>query len=175
MRYTCQDCDRKFRTPDGQTLESPTCPRCGGRLWPLQGGEPAPAEPSRAAQQAAAAWCNRGCERQRANAFDEAMDCYNKALALDPRNGATWYNRALALQKLGRRTEALASYDKALEIDPCDTLAWNNKGLILAALGRHAEATACFDWALAIDPENAAGRYNREQIVVRTAGPMAAN
>jgi len=49
--------------------------------------------------------------------YEQALDYYNKALALDPRNAIVWNNKGNALCKLGRSEEAIECYDKALTVN----------------------------------------------------------
>jgi tetratricopeptide (TPR) repeat protein len=49
---------------------------------------------------------------------DEALECSNKALELDPNNAWALINKAAALNGLKRYDEALECSNKALELDP---------------------------------------------------------
>jgi tetratricopeptide (TPR) repeat protein len=106
-------------------------------------------------------WNNKGGSLATLGRHEEAINCYDQALAIDPRFAAVWNNKGISLADLGRRAEATSCYDQALAIDPRHALAWNNKGLALAALGRPAEAINCYDQALAIDPRFAAAWNNK--------------
>ena len=50
--------------------------------------------------------------------LDQALACYDKALALKPDYAEAFYSRGIALKKLGRLEEALASFDQALALKP---------------------------------------------------------
>ena len=52
--------------------------------------------------------------------FAEALECYDKALAIDPQNSKILSNKGLSLHNLGKFAEALECYDKALAIDSQD-------------------------------------------------------
>ncbi|MDN5847042.1 MAG: tetratricopeptide repeat protein [Candidatus Nitrosocosmicus sp.] len=52
--------------------------------------------------------------------FAEALECYDKALAIDPQNSNVLSNKGLSLHNQGKFAEALVCYDKALAIDPQD-------------------------------------------------------
>jgi tetratricopeptide (TPR) repeat protein len=52
--------------------------------------------------------------------FVEALECYDKALAIDPQNSNVLSNKGLSLHNQGKFVEALECYDKALAIDPHD-------------------------------------------------------
>ena len=100
-------------------------------------------------------WNNKGGSLATLGRHEEAIGCYDQALAIEPQNAALWNNKGVALDDLGRHEEALRCFDQALAIDPRDTMTWNNKGVSLAALGRFAQATSCFEQALAINPQDA--------------------
>ncbi|MGB4057321.1 MAG: tetratricopeptide repeat protein, partial [Alphaproteobacteria bacterium] len=50
--------------------------------------------------------------------YEEAMDCYDKALAFDPNSANTFNNIGTTLKNLGRLDEAIETYKKAIELDP---------------------------------------------------------
>jgi tetratricopeptide (TPR) repeat protein len=112
-------------------------------------------------EKSAASWTNKGDSLAALGRSEEALRCFDQALAIDPRDAAAWNNKGIALSNLGRREEALGCYDQALAIDPRHASAWSNKGLELGALGRREEAINCYDQALAIDPRNAQVWYNK--------------
>src|SRR5664280_2850541 len=72
----------------------------------------------------AAAWFYKGNGLHSMGRFEEALDCFEKALALDPHNAAVWTNKGVSLTKLGRNKEAMYCCDKALELDPRNAGAW---------------------------------------------------
>jgi len=106
-------------------------------------------------------WNKKGCALQTLGRDEEAIACYDKALAIDPRCAPVLGNKGAALQTLGRHEEAIDCFDKALAIDPRSGNSWTNKGNVLHTLGRHEEAITCFDKALAIDPLSACEWYNK--------------
>jgi len=52
--------------------------------------------------------------------FAEALECYDKALAIDPRNSNVLSNKGLSLHNQGKFAEALECYDKALALNSQD-------------------------------------------------------
>lgn len=60
-------------------------------------------------------WIAKGQVLDRSDRYAEAIECYDKALEIDPRSGAWWW-KGKTLYKLGRFQEALQCYDKSLEI-----------------------------------------------------------
>ncbi len=92
----------------------------------------------------------------------EAVDSYDKGLAINPDDASAWFIRGAELGILGRPAEALASFDKSIAINPDDAYAWNFRGVALHELGRYAEAVASYDKAIAINPDYAEVKLNRK-------------
>jgi tetratricopeptide (TPR) repeat protein len=97
---------------------------------------------------------NKGTAYNFLKKYDLAIECFNKALEIDPKNGVLWNKKGFALGNLGKYEEAIECYNKALEIDDKDVLALFQKGFSLNTLGRYDEAIECFNKALEIDPKN---------------------
>jgi tetratricopeptide (TPR) repeat protein len=112
-------------------------------------------------EKTAAFWTSKGGSLDALGRPEEAIGCFDRALAIDSRQAAAWTNKGLALAALGRREEAISCYDQALAIDPRLAQAWNNKANALNNLSRSAEAINCYDQALAIDPRDAGAWYNK--------------
>ncbi|HEX2408000.1 MAG TPA: tetratricopeptide repeat protein, partial [Nitrososphaeraceae archaeon] len=64
------------------------------------------------------------------------IQCYDKALEIDPNNASTWNNKGLALSNLGKHDDAIQCFDKALEIDPNNDLFNENRNIVLEKLGK---------------------------------------
>jgi serine/threonine protein kinase len=103
-------------------------------------------------EETAESWINRSFSLCALGRHKEAVQCCDKALAINPRHAFAWANRGGALSALERHEESVASYDHALAIDPRNAIFWNNKGMALGALHRSEEALICFEKALAINP-----------------------
>lgn len=52
------------------------------------------------------------------NRFQEAIECYDRALEIHPAFAIAWQAKGVALHNLGRYDEALECYDRALSLDP---------------------------------------------------------
>ena len=83
--------------------------------------------------------------------YNEALECSNKALELDPNSSDNLNNKAWALNGLKRYDEALECSNKALELDPNSAWAFTNKAWALNGLKRHEEALECSNKALELD------------------------
>jgi len=94
------------------------------------------------------AWDSKGLALEALGRPEEALACFDRALALDPRYALAWNNKGAVLEVLGRPEEALICFDCALALNPRHTLAWSNKGVVLFnKFRRYREALACFEEA----------------------------
>ena len=61
---------------------------------------------------------------------EEAIACFNRTLAIDPRHAKAWYNKGTCLAKIGRVDEAIDCFDRALSSRPtiCECLAEQSAG-----------------------------------------------
>jgi tetratricopeptide (TPR) repeat protein len=110
-------------------------------------GETAP-QPVVGEELNAAQWMNKGASLSNLGRSEEALACYDRALAINPQDAEAWSNKGNALGALGRSEEALACYDRALAINPQLAQAWSNKGVVLANdFQLYREALACFEEA----------------------------
>jgi tetratricopeptide (TPR) repeat protein len=85
---------------------------------------------------------------------DEAMDYYQKSLAINPSYALAHYNLGLALAQKGRTDEAMAQYQKALEIDPAFVDASYNLGNDFFQKGQVDEAIVHYQKVLEINPNH---------------------
>lgn len=111
--------------------------------------------------------CSCGCTQQSAamewyrqglyfnaydNQFEQALECFNKSLELDPLFEDAWLGKSVALYNLGRSQDAIQPIDQALELNPDYAMAWYMKGEILSSLGKPDEADYCYVRAQEINP-----------------------
>lgn len=92
-------------------------------------------------------WYSKGDAFVNQGKYNEAIECYDKVLEIDPNHIIAWNNKGWALNELGRYSEAVACLDKALQLDPNLAVAWSNKGYALEKLGKYTEAQECYDKA----------------------------
>ena len=93
--------------------------------------------------------------------YKEALESYDKALALRQDYAAAHNNRGVVLVRLNRFEDALTSYRKATEFRPDYAEAFNNLGSLFIELRRPAEALASLDRALEIRPKYANALFHR--------------
>ena len=97
------------------------------------------------------AYCNRGVACAGIGRLAEAVQDYDKAIALNPDYALAYYNRGLACAAMGRLAEAIGDYDKAIALNPDYAEAYENRGIAYARAGRADEALRDFDQALRLN------------------------
>jgi tetratricopeptide (TPR) repeat protein len=86
--------------------------------------------------------------------YIQAIQYFDKALAIEPNNDDALYDKGAALNQLGNYTQAIPYLDKALAIEPNYTGALEDKGAALNQLGNYTQAIPYLDKALAIEPND---------------------
>jgi predicted O-linked N-acetylglucosamine transferase (SPINDLY family) len=99
----------------------------------------------------AGSWRNLGHALFALKRFEEAIACYDKALAFEPDNPIMWKKRAAAMDAIGKKADLP---DFALNAQ--DSNAWAVRAGRLMDSKNFAEAIEASDRALALDPENVA-------------------
>ena len=112
-----------------------------------------------AGAQDAASWFHRGLELAESGNYEEAIECVDKSLEIDPKHAGAWRFKGMTLIRLGKAPEALQCFNKALEIDPKHhpnvVYVWSLKGILLDKMGMApTEVLFCYDKALEIDPNH---------------------
>lgn len=109
----------------------------------------------------AGAFHNLGIVYKELCRYEEALSCFDRALAFDQDLFITWMNRAKVLTKLGRIKEAAASYDRALSLQPLDVEVIFYRSVLLSQLGRFDESVLGFDEVLKALPGHAQALHYR--------------
>lgn len=87
--------------------------------------------------------------------YDEAIDAYTKAIALDSANPVYYSNRAAAYASKGDHASAILDSEKAIEVDPKFVKAYSRLGHAQYTLGDYKAAAAAFKKGVELDPANA--------------------
>ncbi|MCI0403402.1 MAG: tetratricopeptide repeat protein [Acidobacteria bacterium] len=104
-------------------------------------------------------WFKRGDAHLGAKQYDQAIDSYQRAVAIKPL-GAYYNNLGQAQVKSGKVEEAVASFGRAAEIEPTSAGQYYfNLGAVLTNNNRLDDAITAFDKAIAADPTRAESYY----------------
>jgi tetratricopeptide (TPR) repeat protein/glycosyltransferase involved in cell wall biosynthesis len=101
-----------------------------------------------------------GRDLQQQGNLGGAIECYQRAIAIDPNYAAAHSNLGVVKQQSGQLTEAIAHYRQALEIDPNLGETASNLGSALAEAGDKEGAIAQYQRALSLNPNCAEALVN---------------
>jgi tetratricopeptide (TPR) repeat protein len=116
-------------------------------------------------------WVTAGDAKYIAGKFDEAVEYYEQALYIEPKNPKIWANSGSALLRLGMWAKAINCFDRALELNSGLALAHSGKGLALTHLKRYSEALESHEFAITID-NSPVSWNNRGNTLVRMGAPV---
>lgn len=106
-------------------------------------------------------WVNKGFGLDNLGKTHEAIQCYERAIELNPENAVAWNNKGFALVRLNNFDSVLNCFERATTLDPKFERAWINRGLALRRLNRVDEAISCYDLVIAINQSNAEAWNNK--------------
>jgi tetratricopeptide (TPR) repeat protein len=101
-----------------------------------------------------AAYYNLGNALAQQGKYDEAINCWQNAIALKPDYVEAYEDWGSVCQKLEDFENAIACYSKALELQPNNYQTAYNLGLCFSFVGRGEEAIACFQNAIQLKPDS---------------------
>ncbi len=90
--------------------------------------------------------------------FPEAIEAYEKALKLNPKDVDTYNDLGLALHYTSRSDKAVEILRKGTEVNPSFQRIWLSLGFVLTATGKGEEAKTALNKAVAIDPNSTQGQ-----------------
>ena len=107
----------------------------------------------------AEAWYNRGIALDKDRQYREAVESYDRAVAIRPDYIMAWNNRGIALEGLGqlhrRRLNHMTGQSTSTRIMP---MHGTTAGSVLLQTGEVTEAIASFEIAIALNPEHGRAR-----------------
>jgi tetratricopeptide (TPR) repeat protein len=105
-------------------------------------------------------WFSLGDAQRGAKKYPEAIESYQRAIALKTTVGAYHNNLADAYAKSGQTDKAVQEYTAAAAAEPANAATYYfNEGAIFTNTGKADEAIAAFDKAIQADPTKAAAYY----------------
>lgn len=86
--------------------------------------------------------------------FEQAKECYNRAISINPREPMIHNNLGLIAVRQGNVEEALKDYQIEIEINPNFQNVYLNLGALYDAVGRYEQAEKAWVRAVELDPGN---------------------
>jgi tetratricopeptide (TPR) repeat protein len=114
----------------------------------------------RAQKDEAAAKANQAKESLQKGEIQSAVDAYQEAAALDPKDPQMFYNFALALDRKKDYAKERESLEKAIELDPRFAQAQNQLGFLDMQANQLVAAEEHFKSAISLDPHYAEAQNN---------------
>ena len=106
-------------------------------------------------------WNNRGTALANLGKHQQAIECFDKAIEINPNDVNIWNSKGTAFHYLSKYQQAIECFDKAIEINPNDADAWSAKGHSLNNLKKYQQAIEYFDKAIEINPNDADAWYSK--------------
>jgi serine/threonine protein kinase len=113
-------------------------------------------------------------QQREAENFQQALDAYNQAIALNPDRADAHWGRCYSLNRLQQAEEALKSCDRALELAPENPQFLWSKGHALEQLKQYNEALAIYNRVIELDPKFAAAWNNLGTTLLSLQRPQEA-
>ena len=106
-------------------------------------------------------WYNRGYDAQTAEParYQEAIQCYTKAIRLDPTYTYAYNNRGGVYYKLKQYAKAIMDFTETIRLEPTSANAYYNRGLAYYDLNQFEKAVRDYTETIRLDP-NYADAYN---------------
>jgi DNA-binding transcriptional MerR regulator len=169
-RIVAEDGARRWQPESGQILldfDPPPSARQPPAVTPAVAPSPETLTPKSSEPEfSAEQWFEFACELE-ADAPDEAIAAYRRALALDAAHADAHVNLGRLLHEAGDAAEAAAHYESALAARPDDAVAAFNLGVAEEDLRRLPEALLAYQKAVRLDPQNADAHYNAAALAER--------
>ncbi|RJP28165.1 MAG: tetratricopeptide repeat protein [Candidatus Omnitrophota bacterium] len=87
--------------------------------------------------------------------YATAIEYFDSAIKLNPKDGAAYNDRALCMVELGIIEEAFEYFDKGINAEPDYSTVYHNKAWLLNNIGRYTESVVYFNKALSLDKDRA--------------------
>jgi tetratricopeptide (TPR) repeat protein len=107
---------------------------------------------------------NKGQQLLLTGKIVEAIECFDQALELNPRDTNPWIGKGAALAGQMKFDDALDCIDKAISINPDDGRAWHAKATTLLFANRIIESDACLKKSAALGYAEAIEALGQEQV-----------
>ena len=92
--------------------------------------------------------------------YDKEIECYQKAVEINPEDAKAYYNMGIAYSDKGNYDKAIECYQNAIEIDPLYARAYYNMGRTYFDKGNYDKEIECYQKAVEINPDFAMAYNN---------------
>ena len=93
--------------------------------------------------------------------YEKALECFDKAIELDPNFAWAYNNRGIVYNNLKQYERALEDFNKTIELNPNEAYAYNSRGTTYADLNEYEKAIEDYDKAIELDPDYVLAYNNR--------------
>jgi lipoprotein NlpI len=107
------------------------------------------------------AFINRGNAYDTKGDHDRAIQDYDQAIGVNPKDGDAFMNRGSAYGNKGDRDRAIQDFDQAILLNPNDARAFGSRGIAYGNKGEYDRAIQDFDQAIRLNPNDAVALFNR--------------
>jgi len=111
-------------------------------------------------------WIALGIARRDSGEFLTAIECFDRAISVDPADDKAYYNKSMTLSKYGINRDALRVLDKGIEKGGGLVLLLA-KGDLLMELERYEEALDVYDEAMGINPDYKVTLFSRQKCLAK--------
>jgi len=116
-------------------------------------------------------FCNLGVAWYEKGEYGKAIECYKRAVRLDPDFAEAHNNLGVAYAKKGNYDQALECYNKAASINTKYATPFNNIGVAFYRMGCLQKAVEYFEKAIEADPKDKRA-YSYKRITLRKKGKL---
>ena len=106
-------------------------------------------------------WIERGISFGLSGEHEKKIECFNKAIELNPDYAEAYNDRGNAYCYLKQYERAIEDFNKAIELNPNDALAYYNRGLAYCDLKEYERAMEDYNKAIELNPDYAEAYNNR--------------
>lgn len=106
-------------------------------------------------------WFNLGYSYAEAGLYDDAIEAYTAAIALNPNLAEAYNNRGFAYNNKGQYDKAIEDYTKVIPLYPDYAGTYNNRGNAYSKKGQYDRAIEDYTKAIQLDPNDVKVYNNR--------------
>ena len=106
-------------------------------------------------------WVEKGVALVIEGKHNEAIEAFNKAIELNPKDAVAYNNRGAAYGQAGNYKQQIEDCNKAIELNSKDAVAYNNRGVAYGELGNYEQEIEDCSKAIELNPKLAVAYYHR--------------